>query len=63
MLKCGFLAGTSIYICSAHTKNIFDEYAEKLDVIFALIADCENGRDVMSMLDGPVCHEGFKRLN
>ena len=28
-----------------------------------LIKECEEGRDVMSLLKGPVCHSGFKRLN
>jgi glutamate-1-semialdehyde 2,1-aminomutase len=28
-----------------------------------LIQECEEGRDVMSLLNGPVCHGGFKRLN
>jgi glutamate-1-semialdehyde 2,1-aminomutase len=31
--------------------------------VFALIRECEDGRDVMSLLQGPVCHAGFKRLN
>ena len=34
-----------------------------LDPIFGLIRKCEDGRDVMSLLKGPVCHGGFKRLN
>jgi glutamate-1-semialdehyde 2,1-aminomutase len=28
-----------------------------------MIRECEDGRDVMSLLKGPVCHGGFKRLN
>ena len=27
------------------------------------IQECENDRDIMSLLDGPICHSDFKRLN
>ena len=41
----------------------FDEYAAILDNVFKLIADCENGQSLKNLLDGPICHAGFKRLN
>ncbi|MHB1130372.1 MAG: aminotransferase class III-fold pyridoxal phosphate-dependent enzyme, partial [Ilumatobacteraceae bacterium] len=63
MLKQGFLATTSIYVCTEHTPNIIDEYFERLDPIFATIQECEHGRDVLSLLNGPVCDSGFRRLN
>jgi len=63
MLAQGFLAGTSVYVCTAHVPEIIDRYFEALDPVFALIAQCEAGRDVTSLLKGPVCHDGFKRLN
>lgn len=63
MLSKGYLASTSIYTSIAHTPEIVDGYFNALDPIFALIADCESGRDVMALLKGPVCHAGFKRLN
>ncbi|WDR02576.1 aminotransferase class III-fold pyridoxal phosphate-dependent enzyme [Devosia algicola] len=63
MLDKGYLAATSFYASTAHTTDIVDGYFEALDPIFALIAECENGRDVMGLLKGPVCHSGFKRLN
>tara|TARA_B100001287_G_scaffold62031_1_gene50125 strand:+ start:27436 stop:29469 length:2034 start_codon:yes stop_codon:yes gene_type:complete len=63
MLKQGFLAGNNIYVCMEHTQVIIDEYLSKLDPIFSLIKDCEKGLDVHSILDGPICHSGFKRLN
>ncbi len=63
MLKKGFLAGNSVYVCTKHSKQIVDDYFEKLDPVFSTIADCENGKDVNALLNGPVCHEGFKRLN
>lgn len=38
-------------------------YFDALNSIFGLIKECEEDRDVMSLLKGPVCHAGFKRLN
>jgi glutamate-1-semialdehyde 2,1-aminomutase len=63
MLAKGFLAGTSVYVCTQHTADVVDRYFTALDPVFALIRECEDGRDVMSLLKGPVCHTGFKRLN
>lgn len=62
MLKRGYLASTALYVCTEHTEEIVDRYFEELDPIFATIAECEKGRDVTELLDGPVCHSGFKRL-
>ena len=63
MLGRGYLAGPGFYASIAHTPEIVDDYFETLDPVFGLIAECEDGRDVMSLLKGPVCHAGFKRLN
>ena len=62
-LKRGYLAGTILYASNAHDTTKFDEYAAILDNVFKLIADCENGQSLNSLLDGPICHAGFKRLN
>lgn len=63
MLAKGFLAGTGVYTCLAHTPSMVAAYFEALDPVFALVAECEAGRDVQTLLKGPVCHGGFKRLN
>lgn len=63
MLSKGYLAGNCVYTSVAHTDEIVDGYFNALEPIFGLIAECETGRDVMSLLKGPVCHAGFKRLN
>jgi len=63
MLTKGYLASNSVYVCTEHTKDIINGYFENIDSIFSLIKECEDGRDVMSLLRGPVCHSGFKRLN
>jgi glutamate-1-semialdehyde 2,1-aminomutase len=59
----GYLAGNSVYVCTAHSPEIVSNFFEELDPIFGLIKECEEGRDVLSLLKGPVCHSGFKRLN
>jgi glutamate-1-semialdehyde 2,1-aminomutase len=63
MLAQGYLAGTSVYVCTDHTPEVVDKFFESLDTVFALVKECENGNDVMRLLKGPVCHGGFKRLN
>ena len=64
MLKKGYLAGNSVYVCTAHTPEVVAGFLDALDPVFALIRDCEQGRqDVIDLLRGPICHGGFKRLN
>jgi glutamate-1-semialdehyde 2,1-aminomutase len=63
MLANGYLAGNSVYVCVEHTQKILDAYFDALEPVFALIRECEDGRDVKTLLQGPVCHAGFKRLN
>ena len=63
MLKKGYLAATAVYVCTAHTPDIIKTYLENLKPIFQTIKECEEGRDVMKLLEGPIAHNGFKRLN
>lgn len=64
MLSKGYLAGTSVYVCTEHTPEVIERFFEHLNPIFALIKQCEeDNQDVLSLLKGPVCHGGFKRLN
>lgn len=63
LLAKGFLAGNCVYACIDHTPDVLDRYFEALDGVFATIKRCEEGLDVNSLLKGPVCHAGFKRLN
>jgi glutamate-1-semialdehyde 2,1-aminomutase len=62
MLKKGYLAVNAVYVCIDHTLEIVEPYFEALDSVFAVIADCESGRSIDDLLNGPVCHTGFKRL-
>lgn len=63
MLKRGYLATTAFYACTEHTTDRVDANLEALNEVFAVIRECENGRDVFQILKGPICHSGFKRLN
>lgn len=63
MMKKGYLASNSVYACTEHTDEILDAYFEELSKIFPIIKECEMGRDVLALLEGPICHAGFKRLN
>lgn len=63
MLHKGYLASTGVYVCTEHSDEVVAGYFEALDSVFALIRECEDGRDVTRLLKGPVCHAGFKRLN
>jgi glutamate-1-semialdehyde 2,1-aminomutase len=64
MLKKGFLASTSFYASIAHSNNNIKSYLEALDEIYYTISECEKGNiSILEILDGPICHSGFKRLN
>ena len=64
MLKKGFLASNTIYLCTSHDENIIDKYISTLEPIFAEISHCENSNEnIDKLLENPVCHSGFSRLN
>jgi len=63
MLKQGYLASNLLFVSTAHSKDVISRYFEILDPIFGTIKECEDGRDLSQLLDGPICHSGFKRLN
>jgi glutamate-1-semialdehyde 2,1-aminomutase len=63
MLKCGILAANSVYVCTKHTPALVNQYIEQLDPVFSLIRDCEDGRSIDLLLETPVCHSNFHRLN
>jgi glutamate-1-semialdehyde 2,1-aminomutase len=63
MLEKGYLARNGVYVCTEHTPDIVDGYFDAVEPLFALVRECEDGRDVMALLKGPVAHAGFKRLN
>ncbi len=63
MLKKGYLASTTFYVSLAHTGQVLDKYFTDLEAVFRMLHQCQTGTDVYTLLDGPVSHSGFKRLN
>jgi glutamate-1-semialdehyde 2,1-aminomutase len=63
MLKKGFLAANSTYVCTEHNDEVLQGYSKALDQVFELIAECENGKSIKKLLDGPVCNSSFQRLS
>jgi len=63
MLKKGYLASNAVYSSLAHSPEIVSAYLDSLDQVFSLIAGCERGANVDDLLESPVCHAGFARLN
>jgi glutamate-1-semialdehyde 2,1-aminomutase len=63
MLAKGYLAGTNVYASTAHTRDVLERFFTELDPVFGLVKECEDGRDVETLLRGPIAHNGFTRLN
>ena len=63
MLKKGFLASNTTYLCTSHTENILNNYCIALDEVFSLLSTCDSYKEVQGLLNNPICHSGFKRLN
>jgi len=63
MLEKGYLAGTSIYICVAHTDEILEKYFDAVKEVFSIISLAVKEGNYKEKLKGPICHTGFKRLN
>ena len=64
MLKKGFLASTNFYACTEHTDDHLDLYFNALSGIYKTIKKCESEEiNINSLLEGPISHSGFKRLN
>jgi len=64
LLKKGFLASTNFYASTAHNDDNLDLYFNALESVYQQISNCEKGKlKIADLLEGPVCHGGFKRLN
>ena len=64
MLKKGFLASNCVYLSTAHTDKILEDYLSELDGLFNTIAKLEqHAISLDEVLKNPICHGGFKRLN
>ena len=64
MLRRGFLAPPAFYASLAHTPEILDQTFSALNEVMGLVARCLSGEaTVEDLLEGPICHTGFNRLN
>lgn len=64
MLDKGFLASTNFYASTAHNDANLELYFTALDEVYRQISNCEKGIEkIETLLKGPICHGGFKRLN
>lgn len=64
MLKKNILASTNFYASIAHEDVYLEKYFSELDKVYGIIRKCENQElNINELLEGPICHSGFKRLN
>ena len=63
MLSKKYLATNSTYFSTVHSKKNIDMYIKKLDKVFKIIKECEDGRSIDSLIYHKVARSGFKRLN
>lgn len=63
MLKKGFLATPKgVYMSFSHKKEHVEMYLECVNEVFSLIKKAIEDKKVYDLLEGPVAHEGFRRL-
>ena len=64
MMKRGFLAGNIVYVCTEHEKYL-KLYLECFEEIMFEINQFDKGnrKKIKNLINGPICHEGFERLN
>jgi hypothetical protein len=64
MLKKNILASTNFYASIAHEDVYLEKYFSELDKVYGMIRKCEHqDLNINDLLEGPICHSGFKRLN
>ena len=63
MLKENILASNTVYVSLKHEDEHIQLYFEKLEKIFKLIYECENGMNIDKLLKDQVSSPGFSRLN
>lgn len=62
LLKRGYLAGRGVYATFAHTEADVDAYVAEVAEVFSRIADAMADERLQAILEGPLAHNGFKRL-
>jgi len=62
MLKRGYLAAASVYVSSAHTDSIVDEYLDHVDKVFGIISEAIRSNTVSEKLETRIRSDSFSRL-
>ena len=62
MLKRGYLAAASLYVSSAHTDTIVDEYFDHVDKVFGIISEAIRSNTVSERLETRIRSDSFSRL-
>lgn len=62
MLKRGYLASLSVYVCYSHSEQIIEQYLKNVDEVFGILKNAIDKNNVRDLLEGPVSHSGFQRL-
>ncbi|MCL5011093.1 MAG: aminotransferase class III-fold pyridoxal phosphate-dependent enzyme [Patescibacteria group bacterium] len=63
MLKRNVLASAGVYVSLAFKKEHVNEYLKAVDEAFSILSQAIAGNKVEQLLEGPVAHAGFQRLN
>lgn len=63
MLSKGFLASTVFYASVSHNPEVIESYLAEVENIFSLLANISKPSEVADLLNGPVSHVGFRRVN
>ncbi|MBN2458162.1 aminotransferase class III-fold pyridoxal phosphate-dependent enzyme [Candidatus Woesearchaeota archaeon] len=63
MLKRGYLASKQFYVSYSHNEKIVSSYLEKVDEVLGIIKAALEKGNAKDLLEGPVAHTKFKRLN
>jgi len=63
MLKAGYLSTTGYYASYAHTADDITNYLLNVEKVFKKISSAINDNKVSELLEGEICHAGFKRLS
>lgn len=64
MLKKGYIASNVFYTSYAHSQELIKEYLDNVECVLKKIAEIQKrNENVVSYLEGSVCHSGFGRLN
>jgi glutamate-1-semialdehyde aminotransferase len=62
MLKKGYLASTLTYISYAHSRKVINDFIVAAEEVIKETVKGIRENRIEEMLEGPICHSGFKRL-